>query len=173
MKNNNVIWIIVVVIVIGIVFLLASGNSSENTEPMQDNVVQDDSMMEDEVMTESEMEDEIVRQDVNPEFADLMGVYEDYSPEKLALANDGKVVLFFHAPWCPTCRGLDKDISKNLSSIPPNIAILKTNYDDETALKQKYGVTYQHTMIQVDADGNMIARWSGSPTLASVLQAIK
>jgi thiol-disulfide isomerase/thioredoxin len=101
------------------------------------------------------------------------GSYEPYSSDKIARAASGKVVLFFHAPWCPTCRQLDGNIQANLSNIPDGVTILKTDYDSETALKKKYGVTYQHTLVQVDADGNLITKWAGSPTLTSLLGSVK
>lgn len=101
------------------------------------------------------------------------GSYEAYTAEKLALADKGNRILFFRASWCPTCRALDADIRENLGSIPENVTILDVNYDTETALKQKYGVTYQHTLVQVDAQGNQIAKWTGSPTLASLLAQVK
>lgn len=102
-----------------------------------------------------------------------VGSYEAYSPEKLAMAESGDVVLFFHASWCPSCRALNSDIEKNAGSIPSGVSILKLDYDKETELKKKYGVTYQHTLVQVDKDGNMIKKWSGSPKLSSLLSEIK
>jgi thioredoxin 1 len=101
------------------------------------------------------------------------GSYESYSPEKLARAEAGNVVLFFHASWCPSCRGLDSDIQKNTGSIPETVSILKVDYDKETGLRKKYGVTYQHTLVQVDKDGNLIKKWSGSPKLSSLVSEIK
>ena len=101
------------------------------------------------------------------------GSYEPYAPEKLALANEGAVVLFFKASWCPTCRTLDTDIRTNLGEIPKGVTILDVNYDTETALKQKYGVTYQHTLVQVDAHGDMIAKWSGSSTLDALVAQVR
>ena len=101
------------------------------------------------------------------------GNYEVYAPEKLARADDGDVVLFFKASWCPTCKALDGDIKANASSIPSGVTILEVDYDNSTDLKRKYNVTYQHTLVQVDAEGNQIAKWSGSPTLASLLTNIK
>jgi thiol-disulfide isomerase/thioredoxin len=83
------------------------------------------------------------------------------------------VVLFFRAGWCPTCRAVDSDIKANLSKIPSSLAILDVNYDNSSALKQKYGVTYQHTFVQVDKDGNLIKKWSGSPTLAALVAEVK
>jgi thiol-disulfide isomerase/thioredoxin len=101
------------------------------------------------------------------------GTYQDYSPEKLALANSGKVLLFFHAPWCPVCSALEKEIMADLSVIPASVHILKVDYDSETALKQKYGVTYQHTFVQVDAKGTQIAKWGDAFTMAQVAARIK
>jgi thiol-disulfide isomerase/thioredoxin len=102
------------------------------------------------------------------------GVYEVYSPEKVLLASTThNVVLFFRASWCPTCKALDVDIKANLAHIPENLSILDVNYDTYVALKQKYGVTYQHTFVQVDKDGNLIKKWSGSPTLAALVVEVK
>jgi hypothetical protein len=50
---------------------------------------------------------------------------------------------------------------------------LKVDYESSTELKKKYGVTYQHTLVQVDAQGNMITKWSGGNTLESLLEKIK
>ena len=99
--------------------------------------------------------------------------YEPYAADKIAFAKTGKVVLFFHAPWCPYCRSADADITKNLSAIPSGLLVLKTDYDSSVDLKKKYGVTYQHTFVQVDEKGNMITKWSGSSTLADLVSHLK
>ena len=102
------------------------------------------------------------------------GSYEAYAPEKVVLASvTHDVVLFFRASWCPTCKAVDADIKANLSKIPSSLAILDVNYDNSTALKQKYGVTYQHTFVQVDKDGNLIKKWSGSGTLSALVAEVK
>lgn len=101
------------------------------------------------------------------------GAYIPYDPAKLVLAEKGSVVLFFRASWCPTCKALDADISANLSKIPDGITILDVDYDNSRDLQQKYGVTYQHTLVQVDATGTMIKKWSGSQTLADLLGQIQ
>ncbi|MEK7105918.1 MAG: thioredoxin family protein [Patescibacteria group bacterium] len=101
------------------------------------------------------------------------GTYEPYADSKISKAVTGDVVLFFRASWCPTCRSLDKDIKENLSNIPSTLTILDVDYDNSTALKQKYGVTYQHTLVQVDKDGNLIKKWSGSPDLDALVSQVQ
>lgn len=159
-----VIGIVALIAIIGGVVYVSSDSKVEN-----DGVMEDESMMEeqhDDAMTDDSMMEDggVVEASV--------GTYEEYSPEKLASA-DGKVVLFFHASWCPTCRSLNSNIEKNIKDIPEGVTILKTDYDKEIALRQKYGVTYQHTLVQVDAEGNKIASWGGSPNLSSVVSKIQ
>lgn len=89
-------------------------------------------------------------------------------------APDAKVVLYFNASWCPTCRAIDADIRANASSIPENVTILKLNYDTATSLKAKHGVTYQHTFVQIDpVTGEQIKKWSGGLKLGEVLARIE
>ena len=97
------------------------------------------------------------------------GTYEAYDETKLALAADGSVVLFFRADWCPSCRALDRDIKENMTDIPAGVVILDVDYDKATALRQQYGVTTQHTLVQVDENGAELQQWSGGSTLDSVL----
>jgi hypothetical protein len=42
-----------------------------------------------------------------------------------------------------------------------DITLVVVNYDRAGDLKKKYGVTYQHTYVQIDRDGEKIALWSG------------
>lgn len=88
--------------------------------------------------------------------------YQDYSPERASLAsNDRKVVLFFHASWCPTCKAAHQAFLEGQDSIPSDVLILKTDYDTQTDLKKKYDVNYQHTFVQIDSEGNQIQQWNG------------
>ena len=99
------------------------------------------------------------------------GAYIDYSEEALAAA-EGKRVLYFHADWCPTCRALEDDIEA--AGVPEGITILKVNYDTEQALKQKYDVVQQTTMVLIDDDGNAVKSYVPyeSPTLSAVLLSL-
>ena len=102
-----------------------------------------------------------------------MGVYEVYSPAKIARAETEDVVLFFKADWCPSCRAVDADIKANLAKIHSGINILEVNFDSSTELRKKYGVTYQHTFVQIDAQGNMLKKWSGSGTLTALMAEVQ
>ncbi len=97
------------------------------------------------------------------------GNYEAYEPSLLQRAKTEKVVLFFYAPWCPTCRTVDTDIKNRLNDLPSDLSLSIVDYDSSTELKKEYGVTYQHTFVQVDEAGNMLKKWSGGSTLQSIL----
>lgn len=91
------------------------------------------------------------------------GAYKDYSESAVRAEQEAgqKVVLFFHAPWCPYCKAANTAFLNNLSQIPAGVTVLKTDYDSNTDLKKKYGVTYQHTFIQIDQQGNLVTKWNG------------
>lgn len=166
-KNLTIVLIIIFLVGIGI---YAFSNKDDVVMEKNDDSV----MMEgDAMMNDGNMEENDSMMEGDGEMMMKTGSYESYSPEKLALANNGKVVLFFRASWCPTCKALDANIKSSLNNIPEGVTILDVDYDNSTELKEKYGVTYQHTLVQVDAQGNMISKWSGSPTLSSLVSEIK
>ena len=169
-KNTGVVIAIIVIIlvVLGGAYVLTNQSEPESmsTEQNESSAVQ------------NQPENTVAPETVAPKADEgsamaKAGSYESYNQDKLALADSGDVVLFFRAPWCPTCRALDANIKANLGNIPTGVTILDVDYDSSTALKQKYGVTYQHTLVQVDSQGNQVAKWTGSPTLASLLTNIK
>ncbi|HEX6258312.1 MAG TPA: thioredoxin family protein [Candidatus Saccharimonadales bacterium] len=81
------------------------------------------------------------------------GAYVDYSENDFT-STQGTRLLFFHAPWCPQCRALDASIKT--SEIPAGVTIFKVDYDTNQALRAKYGVTLQTTIVKVNAKGNKI-----------------
>lgn len=99
------------------------------------------------------------------------GEFVAYSPELLASSQSTKNVLFFHASWCPTCRSLERDITAN--TIPNDVTIFKVDYDSETELRKTYGVTLQHTLVQVDASGQQVSRQVGTSTLNDVIAQLQ
>lgn len=78
------------------------------------------------------------------------GAYVEYSDGAIARA-EGRVLLFFHAPWCPQCRSVESDILAQ--GVPDGVTIIKVDYDSRQDLRQQYGVTLQTTFVEVDADG--------------------
>ncbi len=148
----------VVIISLAVLALISYGimSSSNSTDMKKDSAMKDTEMMKKDSM--------IVK----------VGSYVAYDAAKVTLAaQTGKAVLFFHAAWCPTCRAADAEILKTLSSIPAGVVIFKVDYDSSADLKRKYGVTTQHTFVQVDAQGNMITSWRGATTVADIVAQIK
>ncbi|MBH0008979.1 thioredoxin family protein [Salinibacterium sp. SWN1162] len=100
------------------------------------------------------------------------GDYVDYSPSVIADA-DGRVILFFHATWCPQCVSADGDITA--SGVPSGITIVKVDYDTNQDLRAEYGVTQQTTFVEVNSSGtkvqdNFVAY--ADPSLNAVLTAL-
>lgn len=99
------------------------------------------------------------------------GKYVDYSADAFAQA-EGRRWLFFHAGWCPQCRALEKNIQE--SGVPDGVTIFKVDYDSETSLKKKYGVTLQTTIVETDENGNEIKKFVAydNPTVGAVVNAL-
>ncbi len=168
-KNTRIIvGVIALVIIAGGVYASMNG---KDTAMMNDVVSEQAASMQ--KSDDTMMKKDDTRMMDKGETMMKVGSYEAYSSDKIARAETGDVVLFFHASWCPSCRGLNSSIENNLESIPEGVSILKADYDKEIDLKKKYGVTYQHTLVQVDMDGNMIKKWSGGGTLENLLSQIQ
>jgi len=101
------------------------------------------------------------------------GEYTVYSSEKLASSDKQNLVIFFNASWCPTCKIANNNINSDLESIPSDLAIFNADYDKETELKKKYGVTYQHTFVKVDKNGVLIKKASGLNKVEEIVEFVK
>jgi len=156
MKTVSIL-VLLIILVVGI--LSFTGNSQD--ELVQEKVVEE---MQNEAQNNQDTE-------IAPEAELSSGLYTEYSGN-LAQYVDKDIVLFFKAAWCPSCRALDNDIKSNLGDIPENVVLLELDYDTETELKKKYKVTTQHTLVQVDTEGNLINKWSGGNRLEDVLSQI-
>jgi len=129
-----------------------------------DGAIDDDGVMKNDkdtpaanAMDSDHPDDSEVMMDKNSE----KGEYVSYSPDFLTKYKGKTKVLFFHANWCPTCKVADRDIKDNINNIPDGAVIIKTDYDSERGLKTKYGVTYQHTFVVIDDNGEEISKWNG------------
>ncbi len=87
--------------------------------------------------------------------------------DQMADLSDTAVVLFFHASWCPDCRSTEAAIDER--GVPDGLTVVKVDYDTETELRQQYGVTQQHTFVQIGSDGTEIRKWTGSPDGEAIL----
>ena len=96
-------------------------------------------------------------------------LYVDYKPSLIWKTD--KTVLFFHATYCPSCRKVDSNLVS--SNIPDWLTILKTDYPWEKDLIKKYWVTYQHTFVQVDENGDMIKKWSWWTKIEDIEENLK
>ena len=103
------------------------------------------------------------------------GEYVDYSDSLVQqmLADGKRVVLFFHAAWCPTCNLADRRIREAAHQIPSDVAIIKVDYDREKALVDAYDVLYQHTFVQLTEGGSLVTKFQGSSTLPAILANIQ
>lgn len=88
--------------------------------------------------------------------AAVPGAYKEYSEQAVA-DSAGTDLLFFHAPWCPQCRALEASIKD--TALPENVTVFKVDYDANQALRKKYGVTIQTTVVKVDSSGNLVKRY--------------
>lgn len=88
--------------------------------------------------------------------------YEWYTPDTLAQAQaKGRTFLLFWVPWCSSCSALDVELERRSAELPPDVTVLKINMDHDKSLLSKYGVTIQHTLVEIDAQGNEVQKWVG------------
>lgn len=93
--------------------------------------------------------------------------YLAYSPEAFSQSSDDRRVLFFYANWCPTCQPVDKNLQENQDQLPEDVTVIRVNYndtetsDEEKELAKQYGITYQHTFVQIDSSGQEVSKWNG------------
>lgn len=174
MNKQSIVWTSVIggLVLLGAICYVFHLQAVATNNQLMENENKDAMKDEGTMMAEPKKNEQVMEKQDDGAMMKASGQYTVYEPSKLALAADGPVVLFFHAGWCPTCKAADTDINSNLSSIPANTTILKVDYDTNPDLKKKYGVTYQHTFVQVDANGTMIKKWSGGNTLASIVSQL-
>lgn len=123
----------------------------------KDMMMTDDSMMKKEAPM---MKDDTMMKKDDSMMKKESGMYTPYSESAVtaALASGKSVYLFFHATWCPWCKALDTAISGAIADIPAGSIIYKVDYDIETALRTKHGVTMQHTIVKLNADGTTMKK---------------
>lgn len=102
----------------------------------------------------------------------VAGAYLTQSEYEASAANysGSNVVLFFNASWCSTCKVARDNFEASLSQIPEDMTLVVVDFDDSESLRVKYGVTIQHTFVQVDDNGELLKKWSGSTTIPELIE---
>lgn len=170
MKNPIVIFaIIAVVAIIGFGAYTLSQNSSQSESMMK----KDETMMpKEETSMEStnvmmKKEDGSMEEDKMMDNKITGSRYLQYSKSALDSASNNRRVLFFYASWCPTCKPADASFTENANKIPEDVTLIRVNYNDpetdqeEKELAKQYGITYQHTFVQIDNSGKEVTKWNG------------
>jgi thiol-disulfide isomerase/thioredoxin len=88
------------------------------------------------------------------------------------LAAESKVLIFFGATWCSTCRSFYNSVQRDLEDIPEDITIVFADYDRVSSLKRSYDVSRQHTFVLLDERGRKDKFWVGSNSLRSALRRV-
>lgn len=138
-----------------IVLALSLGLLSACTTAPQVEKMSQDTLMEESKTTMEKPADTMIEQ------TDARQVDFVSEAESQALTTQGPVVYFFKASWCPTCQALQLELDRDLGTLPAGTIIVTVDYDKETALKKKYAITYQHTLVQIDATGKELSKWQG------------
>ncbi len=187
MKNPMMIVIIILVVAVVSfgVFTLSQKSSQSDSMIKNDEVMMtkdetsmkpNDTMIKDEdAMQNDKM---MVDEQNSPTMKMSSSRYVEYSKGALESKTTDRRVLFFYASWCPTCKPSDVSFRENASKIPEDVTLIRVNYNDpetdqeEKDLAKKYGITYQHTFVQIDASGKEVTKWNGGQ-IDKLLSSVK
>jgi thioredoxin 1 len=119
---------------------------------------------------------------IETETATGESTYVGYTHEAYTQAQaDGKVIfLEFYANWCPSCRVQEPILKQAFSELgDPNVAGFRVNYndsetdDDERDRAREFGISYQHTHVIIDTEGNPVTKSLSLWQKDTVLQEIQ
>lgn len=158
-----VLGIMILLFGVGIFVYTNSNNSGDNQET-------NTSEIDNGVVSEETMDNEVQKQE-SPSTHGSYVELSDYNSDSAKYA-DTKKIYFFHASWCPICQAIEKEINNDITKLPEGVTLIKTDFDSNTELRKKYGVTTQYTFVQVDENGNETKQWSAS-SLSKTLDGIE
>ena len=97
-----------------------------------------------------------------------------YNTTALAEAQQaGKpVALHFHAEWCPTCKAQAKSLAALKAEPGLDMLLLVADYDTEKALKTRFKVRSQSTLVVLHGDQER-ARLVGDTSADAIRTALK
>lgn len=82
------------------------------------------------------------------------------------------VALHFHADWCPTCKAQEKSLAVLKTEPGLDVLLLVANYDTEKALKTRFKVRSQSTLVVLHGDQER-ARLVGDTSADAIRTALK
>ena len=142
--------------------------SDEGMMKAEDMMKSEDAMMEDEGTMKSEdamMEDEGMMNSEEAVMEQSGPVYAKYSD---GVIGKGQMsILFFHASWCPSCKKADADLKEIYGTGGATVSTYKVDYDTQKDLKEKYGITSQHTFVVINGEGDAVKLIVG-PTIDQI-----
>lgn len=83
-----------------------------------------------------------------------VGALLDFHPS--IIGNGRTSVLFFKASWCSTCKVSEGDLQNLYKQNPPPLTVYRVDYDTNLIYRKKYRVSYQHTFVKIDGQGNFV-----------------
>ncbi|MBC7964493.1 MAG: thioredoxin family protein [Fuerstia sp.] len=92
--------------------------------------------------------------------------------KKLSIEKNVPIILHFEAVWCGACRTMDSavlsqpDVVKHLGS---TVIGVRVDADRHPELIAKYGISSLPTEVVIGSDGQELARYAGSATLAEYI----
>ncbi len=113
--------------------------------------------------------DAMAKTDASPTAARSLGggFYEPFSQARFDAAQAESKIVFleFYANWCPICKQQEPPIEAAFEQITDERVVgFRVNYnddqtdEDERNLARQFGVSYQHTHVILDAQGNVEAK---------------
>ena len=173
MNTQKVLFVggVIVVVVIAVWAVFGRGSDNRAMAPSTDRVQQAGTAKGEgeKMMGDTRNTNELAQQNGASMMSDseTAGRYVEYTQSAFEQAVGKRRILFFYANWCPVCRPADADFVENAAKLPSDVVVFRVNYNDtdtessEKELANKYGVTYQHTFVQIDSNGAVVTKWNG------------
>lgn len=101
-------------------------------------------------------------------------VVKPYTAAALAQAQAANqpVALHFHADWCPTCLKQEKVLQSLKTEPGLDLTVLVADYDAEKALKRRFRVNVQSTLIVLHGQKE-VTRLVGNTQADAIRGALK
>lgn len=87
-------------------------------------------------------------------------------------AHQGKTLLVFSAPWCPSCRSYAPEVEAAARTLGAGTPIFKVDTDKAPDVAAHYGVKYLPTSVIVE-HGKETSRFVGSKSSQELLQLLQ